>query len=126
MSDLDFMIWRRWWPSVQHLALRMWFDVGLGETPTIPEGTSADLAFMWERNNQPRADAIIEMAEDISLVELRENASGNAIGRLLEYSDLLDEDAPWPKPIRMLLVTNRDNPNVRRSAEKRGIRYIVV
>jgi RecB family endonuclease NucS len=104
----------------------MWFDVGLGLGKPIPQGTTADLAFMWERNTQKRADVILETAEDISLVELRFKAQPNAIGRLLTYLDLLEPDAPWGKPIHPLLVTDQLDAEVRSSAEKRGIRYIVI
>lgn len=126
MSDLDFMIWRRWWPSVQHMALQMWFDVGLGTVDPIPPGLSAELAFMWERNNQKRADAIIESGPAIWLVELRHSASLNAIGRLEGYFDLLEADNPWTKTIASFLVTDREDRDVRASATKRDINYVVI
>lgn len=126
MSQEDYQIWLRWWPTVQHLALRMWFDVGLGAGRPIPEGTSTELTFMWERNNQKRADAIIETNDTIWLVELRDKASLNAIGRLEGYMDLLEQENPWGKPIVAHLVTNQEDRDVRASAEKRGIRYVVV
>lgn len=126
MSDEDYRIWLRWWPTVQQFALRMWFDVGLGTVDSIPPGTSAELTFMWERNNQKRADAIIEGLTDILLVELRHAASLNAIGRLLGYLDLLQADNPWTKPIVALLVTDREDRDVRATATARGIRYAVV
>lgn len=111
---------------MQPLALRMWFDVGLGTVDNIPPGLSTELAFMWERNNQKRADAIIETPPTIWLVELRHSASLNAIGRLEGYFDLLEADNPWTKPIAPFLVTDREDKDVRASATKRGIRYTVV
>lgn len=125
MSDEDYRIWQRWYPTIRHQVLRMWFDVGLGAGKPIPEGTTADLAFMWTRNTQKRADVIIEVAEQIWLVEIRFAAQPNAIGRLLLYLDLLEDDNPWTKPLRAILVTDQEDPEVRRSAEIRGIQYIV-
>lgn len=125
MSEEDYRIWTRWYPTIRQSVLRIWFDIGLGNIPEIPPGTSAELAFMWERNNQKRADAIIEAPTEIWLVELRNAASLNAIGRLEGYQDLLQPDAPWNKPIVPYLVTNHEDRDVRASAEKRGIRYLV-
>lgn len=126
MSEEDFQIWQRWWPTVKHLALRMWFDVGLGGGQAIPEGTGADLAYMWTRNTQKRADAIIETADSIWLVELRFAAQPNAIGRLLTYRDLLVKEHRFNKPIRPTLVTNREDPEVRETAQNLGIAYEVI
>lgn len=104
----------------------MWFDVGLGTVDNIPPGISTELAFMWERNNQKRADAIIETDIQIWLVELRHSASLNAVGRLEGYQDLLEPDNPWTKPILPTLVTDREDKDVHATATKRGIHYVVV
>ena len=126
MSEEDYRIWQRWHPRVMQYILRMWFDVGLGEGKPIPPDTSADLAFMWTRNTQKRADVIIETDTEIWLVELRFKAQANAIGRLLTYLDLVEDDNPFTKAIRPLLVTDQEDPEVRRSASKRRIQYLVV
>ena len=126
MSDEDYRIWLRWWPGVRGQALRMWFDVGLGAGKEIPDETSAELAWMWTRNTQKRADVIIETMDEIRLVEVRFKAQPNAIGRLLTYLDLLEADNPWTKRIRPVLVTDQLDPDVRASAAKRDIFYVVV
>lgn len=126
MSEEDYQIWQRWWPTVQQFALRMWFDVGLGTGRPIPPGTSPELTFMWERNTQKRADVIIETTTAIWLVELRHAASLNAIGRLEGYFDLLEADNLWRKTIAAFLVTDREDRDVRASATKRDINYVVV
>lgn len=125
MSEEDYRLWQRWYPAIRGQVLRMWFDVGLGKAKPIPEGTSAELAYMWQRNTQKRADVIIETILEIWLVELRYKAQPNAIGRLLLYLDLLEAENPWGKPIKPILVTDQEDPEVRSSAEKRGIQYLI-
>lgn len=125
MSEEDYRIWQRWYPTIQRQVKQMWFDVGLGKPKPIPAGTSVELAFMWDRNTQKRADVIIETSQEIWLVELRFKAQPNAIGRLLTYLDLLQDENPWLKPILPILVTDQEDPEVRRSAEKRAIRYLI-
>lgn len=126
MSEQDFAIWKRWHPAIMGQIRRMWFDVGLGGGQPIPPNTTAELAFMWTRNTQKRADVIIETDQMIWLVELRFAAQPNAIGRLLVYFDDLQDDNPFDKPLRLFLVTDREDPEVRRTATRRGINYVVI
>lgn len=125
MSPEDFEIWRRWWPTVQRGALNLYFDVGLGLPDTLPETEDSAQLAGWIRNTQKRADAVIERAPEVWLIELRFNAQSSAIGRLLTYQQLLIDDNPFQKTVRPYLITNTFDSEVRRIAEALGITYLV-
>lgn len=126
MSAEDFEIWKRWWPKIRAGTVSVWFDVGLGLPAELPQTEDAALMLMWIRNNQRRADVILEREDEVWLVELRMRANPNALGRVLVYMDLLAEDNPFTKPVVPFLVTDREDPDTRRAAEARGVRFVVV
>lgn len=147
MSPGDFEIWARWWPRVLGGALAVIFDVGLGDgLPLSPEteagrilsapfdfrtlaaaprGSPEKLAFMHLRNTQKRADVIIERDSEVWLVEMRFNAQASAIGRLQMYGRLWAQDPVWDKPVKLYLVTNLEDPDVKVTAELLGLVYVV-
>lgn len=126
MSQQDFPIWERWYPSIKPTATALYFDIGLGLPDELPHSDDADQLLGWIRNTQKRADAIIERANDVLLVELRYNAQLNAIGRLQGYAILLEDDNPFHKPIIPILVTNNPDSEVERLAQLHKITYEVV
>lgn len=126
MSQEDFPIWSRWYPTIKETALALYFDVGLGLPDELPATETAAQLLGWLRNTQKRADAIIERTADVLLVELRFNAQLNAIGRLQGYALLLGDDNPFSKPIIPLLVTNKQDSEVKRLAELNAITYEVI
>lgn len=126
MSAEDFPIWQRWFPSIRHSARALYFDVGLGLPDDLPHSEDVNQLLGWIRNTQKRADAIIERAGDVLLVELRYNAQLNALGRLQGYQLLLEDDNPFGKPVVPVLVTNKKDSEVARLAELHRIAYEVV
>lgn len=147
MSPGDFDIWQRWWPTVRDGTVTVIFDVGLGGgLPLDPTsrvgvhlvgdfdvfslarakvGSDERLAFMHLRNTQKRADVITERDSEVWIVELRFNAQGSALGRLLMYRRLWLQDPVFDKPVVLYLITDREDPDVRASAEELGIVYVV-
>lgn len=147
MAPGDFEIWARWWPSIADGTVTVIFDVGLGDglplspdspagrvlsapfdfrvLASSPPGSPEKLAFMHLRNSQKRADVIIEREAEVWLVELRFAAQASAIGRLLMYGRLWAEDPVFDKEVRLFLVTDADDPDVRLTAKDFGVSYVV-
>lgn len=125
-SNEDYAIWQRYWPAVRPGTLRLWFDVGLGLGSPVPEAATAAERRMWVKNTQKRADVLIEREKELWLIELRDEAQASAVGRLFLYRDLWHEDPQVPKPLQLVLVTNREDRDVRKLSEKNGISYLVV
>jgi hypothetical protein len=126
MSPEDYKIWERYKPQLNDLEILYYFDVGLGDGRPVPPNTEANIAEMWLRNTQLRADMVIDNLDEYTIVEFRHHASANAIGRLLIYQMLFKEDIPALKPVKLRLVTDVDNDELRRCCNLYWIELIVV
>lgn len=114
MSQEDYGLWKRWYPTVRAGVLALYFDVGLGEGVPLPQlqDEPENYKRMWIRNTQRRADALLVRSGLIWLVELRYLASPNAVGRLLTYLHLWRQDPPLPGAIDLHLVTNHHDADL--------------
>jgi len=126
MSTSDFHIWVAYQPTIPKTALALYFDVRLGEgRPAGPE-TPDYLRRMWRLNTQKRADVVIEFPDRWHLIELRNNAQLNAIGRLLGYQQLWKLDPPDPRRLTIELVTDNTDADTAQLAQTQGFTYTVL
>lgn len=126
MSAEDVEIWRRYFPTVKEGARALYFDVGLGLADELPAISDPDQLLGWIRNTQKRADVLIERSDRVDLIELRFNATSNAVGRLLMYEKLLSDENPFKKRINPILVSNRFDGEVKRLCDGLGFSFVVV
>lgn len=126
MSAEDNFLWSLYQPTIIDTAEAVYFNVRLGEGQPTPEGTTPEMARMWYLNTAKRADALIEYKDRIEIVEFRDQANANAIGRLLQYALLYQQDPVIMKPLQLVLVTNRYDSDVERLSILSGIKYIVM
>lgn len=126
MSPEDYAIFRRWASSAFQRALKVFYDVGLGAGADYPKDTNVEMVRMWTKVTQKRADMVIEYEDKVALVELRDGATANAVGRLLVYKMLWYEDPVITKPLTLYLVTNRYDKEIERLCKSVDITYFVV
>lgn len=126
MSPEDLVLWKTYRQNIETGAVSLYFDVGLGGQTDIPPGTSPEMAIMWLRNTQKRIDVLIETSQDWIITELRHNATSSAVGRLLQYRELWNEDPPDSKPVRLRLVTDMGDSDLQKLCERVGIEYIKI
>jgi hypothetical protein len=125
MSAEDFGIWQRYKTDALKDINLMYFDVGLGGQTQVPPGTPTEYAIMWLRNTQKRADVVFDAFTEWRIIELRHNATGAALGRLLMYKDLFLLDPPDNRPVKLYLISDRNDQDVKITAESVGVIYKV-
>ena len=126
LSREDYPLYERYLPLVRAAMRRTWFDVALGpEQPTTPD-TPPPIHAMWTRLNRKRLDVLWDSETHWHIVELRDQAQPNAIGRLLTYRALWYADPPDSRPVILELITNRDDAAVRLTCRQLSIIYYVV
>ena len=124
MSAEDRAIWLRWWPTVREKVQDVYYDVGLGMPDELPfEPDPVQLAG-WIYSNQKRADLVAYQTGEVWIVELRHNASANAIGRLQMYAQLWSEDPVLPGALKLVLVSDREDSALRFLAGRLGIEFV--
>lgn len=126
MSAEDRAIWLRWWPTVREKVQDVYYDVGLGIPDELPFEPDPTQLAGWIFSNQKRADLVARAGELVWIVELRHNASANAIGRLQMYAQLWSEDPVLPGPVRLVLVSDREDSALRFLAGRLGIEMFAV
>ena len=126
MAAQDLNLWYRSRPILIKEAINLYFDVGLGGQIEIPPETSPEMAAMWLLNTQKRADVVIEQKDLWVIVELRFDATANALGRLLTYISLWNLNLFDLKPVRGMLVTNKKDTDIEFAAATMGIEFLVV
>jgi len=114
MSKEDERIWDRWKDTHLTDNYILYFDVGLGDGIKPPAGIDANIAAGWIRDTQKRADLIVNTGRKWWIVEFRDNATANAVGRLLLYNELFKQDLPLQQPVELILVTNRNDPDLKK------------
>lgn len=122
----DWLVWQEWRSTGLAGALGMYFNVGLGEGGSIPSGTPEHLAAMWRYTTQKRADVVVVFADSVALVELRANASSSAVGRLLQYGMLWAQDPVVPGTVRLVLVTDHEDAELRALCDAVGVELNIV
>lgn len=126
LGEEEKEIWKRWAPTALKNALKIWFDVGLGEGRPMPKNIPENIQKMWLRNTQKRADVIIEKQNWIWIVEIRAKANSNVVGRLLQYELLWRKEKVSEKPTKLIIVTDMLDLDLQKLAESLNIAYILV
>lgn len=126
MSREDYLIWKvyrtRYIPGHSDI----YFNVRLGSgVDPGPSYSDSDRSY-WVTMTQLRADVIYVDADKVTILELRDAAKADVVGRLLAYRMLLLEDDPFNKPIVMQVATNRSHRDVEALCSSVGIRYLVI
>lgn len=126
MSTEDYTIWLRYRDTHLAGALALYFDVKLGSgRRDQATGTPAELNF-WYNVNAKRADVVARFSDHVQLIELRTNAQANAVGRLITYRVLWQDDPPFPEPLTVELVTDSYDPDVERISQLNTITYTLL
>lgn len=126
MSREDTIIWDRYKPQLQPPPSLLYFDVGLGVGKPGDPALGENLNRAWTRLTQKRADVIAEFPNSVAIIELRDTAQSNAVGRLMMYAQLWNEDPPIKKQLQLQLVTNYADQDVARLCAANGILYKIV
>lgn len=128
MSPEDEEIYRAWWPQHAAKAKTVFYDVGLGSgsTEALPPNAPANYAGAWIHNTQKRADMLTVMPSGLWLIEFRHAATSNAIGRLLSYQMLWQENPVLPGKLQLFLVSNHFDPDLNKLAKFNRIEYFWV
>lgn len=126
MSSEDHTLWLRYRDRLRPIARALYFDVKLGGDAALTAAGGTDLQHMWYAVNAKRADVVAQLDTAVRIIELRNNAQANAVGRLITYRMLWNRDPKLPGPVQLELVTNSNDPDVADACKENGITYTVV
>jgi hypothetical protein len=126
MSALDYPIWLKWAPAQRPRWSALYFDVGLGTGLPAPPAAGDRDRTMWQRLTQKRADVVADAGDHWELIELRHSAQANALGRLLQYQSLWNNDPPDSRHVALYLITDFLDPTLPTLLASHNITYTIV
>jgi len=78
----------------------------------------------------PRLDMLVITKSEVRIVEMKPNAALRDVGQAMQYETSLRRDVMLrerlDRPIRVVMVTLKENANVRALCEGQNIEYIVI
>jgi hypothetical protein len=122
----DIPVWYRFLDAHSHLLINLYYDCLLGG-PALSIAEEKDpLKVMWRANTSKRADAIAETAKKTFIIEVSYDPKQQALGQLLNYETLWLLDPKISKPVELILVCNRFDPELALSWKQHNISLYVV
>lgn len=126
MLQPDIPIWYRFLEEWAPHFINLYYDCLLGGPEIDPDIEESNMDYMWRALTSKRADAIAELQDEVWLIEVSAYPGMRALGQLLTYHTLWMQDPKIDKPVKMLLVADQIDPDVRMSYGPYGIRLHLV
>lgn len=126
MSTEDTAIWDKFRRNDPTPWTKFYFDTGIGDGKPAGDNATPEQRAFWLKETQKRIDVLGIAPTFQAIIELRNNAQPNALGRLLVYKALYLQDPISHLPLQLWLVTNTPDPELQLIAEPHGVRYFVV
>jgi hypothetical protein len=106
------MIWNRFLEQYPDEYISVQYDLHIGEPPPFntlyDDGTDYNQDMLYRM----RIDVVGHEGSRIDIIEVKPNAGPSALGQLESYATLYERDEEPALPIRMVLITDRERPNM--------------
>lgn len=126
MFPLDVVIWERFLEAYGTEYTGFDYDVKVGQGSDIVPGTPEKYARMQDILSKYRIDVVGYKASQISIIEVKPEASTVAIGQIVSYLELYKRDAVPTLPVTGVIISDHEVPDIRYLTNRMGIEYYVV
>lgn len=126
MLPPDIPVWYRFLNKWGHEIERLWYDCLLGGPFLSPEEELDPIKKSWRYVNSKRPDAIAETKNEVWIIEVSANPGLRAMGQVIAYQSLWQEDSKIEKIDRMVLVVETLDTDLGAAVGKMGgLIYVV-
>ena len=126
MFPLDIAIWERFLVAYGSDYLNFSYDVKVGSGSPVPAGTPENYARMQEVLSKYRIDAVGFRSNEIDIIEVKPDAGTIAIGQVVAYTTLYLRDIKPSLPVRGVIVTDRELPDMRQLTKDQNFGYYII
>lgn len=102
------------------------YDVPVGTPREYPEIKEEKIKAGMELLSRKRIDVVGFKNEKVFIVEIKPNALLEAFGQLMGEKDLWIKENPEKKEVSMVLITDKENPDIKELSLKYEVYYFVV
>lgn len=126
MSVEDIAVWERFLLSPFNILTEVIYDVKVGDGIPSGENGDEDLRRDWRQLTMLRIDAVGERSGETWVIEVKVRQNLSAVGQLIAYEFLYRQAFRPVGRLKMVLVCERENPQLSGLYIERGIAVIVV
>lgn len=126
MLERDVPVWYRFLEKWNSGFLNLYYDCLLGGPLLDDEEKKDPLKRMWRINLAKRADAIVELENEVWIIEVSADPGVRSIGQCHVYRSLWLRDPPINKLEKPVLVCERIDPDLLDAAGMYGVLVFVV
>jgi hypothetical protein len=125
MLKVDIPIWYRFLEKQSSIFTELHYDCLLGGPNFTPTDYDEKLREMWKYLGSKRADVIGYTKNETWIIEVTNEAKIKALGQLMLYKFLWDQDPKSSKPVKLVLVCDFEDSDLFASAKGYGIQIFV-
>ena len=126
MLEPDIPVWWRFFDLWKHEIKRLWYDCLLGGPFLTEEEEKDPIKKSWRYVNSKRPDAIAELENEVWIIEVSANPGLRALGQIVAYQTLWQEDPKIEKIDKAVLVVETLDTDLGAAAAKLGALIFVV
>ena len=126
MLKVDVPIWYRFLEKYGAPFLKLYYDCLLGGPFLTPEQMKDPYLKDYRLLNSKRADAIAELKDQVWIIEVAKEPGLRALGQVQVYRALWLRDPKIMKPEKVVLVSDRINPDLLDAAGMYGVQTFLV
>lgn len=126
MSVKDTIIWNRFLDKYPDAYKNCQYDFHIGDAPPFNTLDDDDTDYNQDMLYRLRIDVVAGSPLGIDLIEVKPDAGVSAIGQLENYKLLYMRDEEPKEKVGMILLTDKERPNMKWLCEQKGIKLIIV
>ncbi len=126
MLTPDIPVWYRFLDTWGHLFTKLYYDCLLGGPFLTPQELEDPLKKSWRYVNSKRPDAIAETKDEVWIIEVSANPGLRAMGQIVSYQALWQEDPAIEKIDRAVLVVETLDTDLGAAVARFGVLVYVV
>ncbi len=126
LNSWEARLWSKWLDIHIDEYFGYTYDVHVGTPTKVPHDWPAWVKRDAAALSMKRIDVVMEDTSNIYVVEVKERASLACLGRLLSYRYLYLETFNPGKPVQLVLVTDKPDPDLLPILDSLGVRLFVV
>ena len=126
MLQTDIPVWYRFLTKWGFSFINLYYDCAVGGQFYSEKALEDKYIKMWSRLNAKRIDAVGESSKAVWIIEVATSPGLRAIGQLLVYRNLWNEDPKIEKPVLIALVCSVFDPDILSSAAALNIQSYVM
>ena len=124
MARHDIRIWERFLDRYAGYFEDVAYDVAFGGSVPADPSASPEEVRMWRFNTAKRVDAIVRNREEMWICEVRPGSGLSALGAVLGYTWLAEQEKFADRPVVMTVVTDHTDPDTRAIVEAFEVQLI--